>query len=177
MKQRINPDKKAVQKMILAPTQELAMQIVREAERYGAHRGIRALGLIGGAAIKRQIDKLRDHPQIVVGTPGRIRELIGLRKLKMHEVNTIVLDEADQMFQLSGAGEVTKIVSSALRSRQLVMLSATIGPETKALANREMNNPAEVGIAPGLMTAESLEHHYVVAERSEERRVGKECPV
>lgn len=64
----------------------------------------------------------------------------------MHEVSTIVLDEADQMFQLSGAGEVTKIVSSALRSRQLVMLSATIGPETKALANREMKNPAEVGI-------------------------------
>lgn len=162
--QTINPEQKVVQKLVLAPTQELAMQIVREAERYGEHRGIRVMGLIGGAAIKRQIDKLREHPQLVVGTPGRIRELIGLRKLKMHEVSTIVLDEADQMFQLSGAGEVTKIVSSALRSRQLVMLSATIGPETKALAAREMKNPAEVGIAPGVMTAESLEHHYVVAE-------------
>ncbi|WP_340004899.1 DEAD/DEAH box helicase [Paenibacillus sp. FSL K6-0276] len=162
--QTINPEQKVVQKLVLAPTQELAMQILREAERYGEHRGIRVMGLIGGAAIKRQIDKLREHPQLVVGTPGRIRELIGLRKLKMHEVSTIVLDEADQMFQLSGAGEVTKIVSSALRSRQLVMLSATIGPETKALANREMKNPAEVGIAPGVMTAESLEHHYVVAE-------------
>lgn len=162
--QTINPEQKVVQKLVLAPTQELAMQIVREAERYGEHRGIRVMGLIGGAAIKRQIDKLRDHPQLVVGTPGRIRELIGLRKLKMHEVSTIVLDEADQMFQLSGAGEVTKIVSSALRSRQLVMLSATIGPETKALAAREMKNPAEVGIAPGVMTAERLEHHYVVAE-------------
>jgi len=162
--QTINPEQKVVQKLVLAPTQELAMQILREAERYGEHRGIRVMGLIGGAAIKRQIDKLREHPQLVVGTPGRIRELIGLRKLKMHEVSTIVLDEADQMFQLSGAGEVTKIVSSALRSRQLVMLSATIGPETKALANREMKNPAEVGIAPGVMTAESLEHHYVVTE-------------
>ncbi|WP_405168693.1 DEAD/DEAH box helicase [Paenibacillus sp. FSL H3-0286] len=162
--QTINPEQKVVQKLVLAPTQELAMQILREAERYGEQRGIRVMGLIGGAAIKRQIDKLREHPQLVVGTPGRIRELIGLRKLKMHEVSTIVLDEADQMFQLSGAGEVTKIVSSALRSRQLVMLSATIGPETKALANREMKNPAEVGIAPGVMTAESLEHHYVVAE-------------
>lgn len=162
--QTINPEQKVVQKLVLAPTQELAMQILREAERYGEHRGIRVMGLIGGAAIKRQIDKLREHPQLVVGTPGRIRELIGLRKLKMHEVSTIVLDEADQMFQLSGAGEVTKIVSSALRSRQLVMLSATIGPETKALANREMKNPAEVGIAPGVMTAETLEHHYVVTE-------------
>lgn len=162
--QDINPDKRVVQKLILAPTQELAMQIVREAERYGAHRGIGVMGLIGGAAIKRQIDKLREHPQLVVGTPGRIRELIGLRKLKMHEVTTIVIDEADQMFQLSGAGEVTKIVSSALRTRQLVMLSATIGPETKALAVKEMKNPAEVGIDPGVMTAQSLEHHYVVTE-------------
>lgn len=68
------------------------------------------------------------------------------------------------MFQLSGAGEVTKIVSSALRTRQLVMLSATIGPETRLLANREMKNPAEVGIDPGVMTAQSLEHHYVVCE-------------
>ncbi len=162
--QGINPEQKVVQKLVLAPTQELAMQILREAERYGAHRGIRAMGLIGGAAIKRQIDKLREHPQLVVGTPGRIRELIGLRKLKMHEVTTIVIDEADQMFQLSGAGEVAKIVSSALRTRQLVMLSATIGPETKALAAREMKNPAEVGIDPGIMTAQSLEHHYVVTE-------------
>lgn len=90
--------------------------------------------------------------------------VIGLRKLKMHEVSTIILDEADQMFQLSGAGEVTKIVSSALRTRQLVMLSATIGPETRLLANREMKNPAEVGIDPEMMTAASLEHHYVVCE-------------
>ncbi|WP_342562811.1 DEAD/DEAH box helicase [Paenibacillus sp. FSL R7-0345] len=162
--QGINPEQRVVQKLVLAPTQELAMQILREAERYGDHRGIKVMGLIGGAAIKRQIDKLREHPQLVVGTPGRIRELIGLRKLKMHEVSTIVIDEADQMFQLSGAGEVAKIVSSALRTRQLVMLSATIGPETKALASREMKNPAEIGIDPGVMTAQTLEHHYVVTE-------------
>ncbi|WP_379130534.1 DEAD/DEAH box helicase [Paenibacillus sp. sgz500958] len=162
--QGINPSQRTVQKLILAPTQELAMQILREAERYGAHRGIGVLGLIGGAAIKRQIDKLREHPQLVVGTPGRVKELISLRKLKMHEVTTIVIDEADQMFQLSGAGEVEKVVASALRTRQLVMLSATIGPQTKALATREMKNPAEVGIDPGVMTSRTLEHHYVVAE-------------
>lgn len=163
--QSIQPEQKGLQKLVLAPTQELAMQILREAERYGAHRGIRAQALIGGAAIKRQIDKLREHPQLVVGTPGRVRELIGMRKLKMHEVSTIVVDEADQMFQLSGgAGEVGRIISSALRSRQLVLLSATIGPETKSLAAKEMKDPAEVGIAPGVMTSQGLEHHYVVTE-------------
>ncbi|AKG37821.1 DEAD/DEAH box helicase [Paenibacillus durus] len=162
--QRIDPERRTVQKLVLAPTQELAMQIVREAERYGEGRGIRVLGLIGGAAIGRQIERLREHPQLVVGTPGRVRELIGLRKLKMHEVATIVLDEADQMFQLGGAGELEKIIASALRSRQLVMLSATIGPETRALASKVMDDPAEIGIDPNTKTARGLEHLYIAVE-------------
>ncbi|KAA9008578.1 DEAD/DEAH box helicase [Paenibacillus spiritus] len=162
--QGIDPSRRAAQKLILAPTQELAMQIVREAERYGAQRGIGVMGLIGGAAIKRQIEKLREHPQLVVGTPGRVLELISLRKLKMHEIRTIVIDEADQMFQLGGEGDVKKIVGSALRSRQLVMLSATIGPATRALAAREMKDPVEIGIEPERTTARGLEHLYVVAE-------------
>ncbi|MFD1772422.1 DEAD/DEAH box helicase [Paenibacillus rhizophilus] len=162
--QGIDPQLRAVQKLVLAPTQELAMQIVREAERYSEGRGIRTLGLIGGAAVGRQIERLREHPQLVVGTPGRVRELIGLRKLKMHEVATIVLDEADQMFQLGGAGELEKIIASALRSRQLVMLSATIGPETRALASKVMNDPAEVGIDPEARTARGLEHLYIAVE-------------
>ncbi|MDT3428963.1 superfamily II DNA/RNA helicase [Paenibacillus forsythiae] len=162
--QRIDPERRAVQKLVLAPTQELAMQIVREAERYGEGRGIRTLGLIGGAAVGRQIERLREHPQLVVGTPGRVRELIGLRKLKMHEVATIVLDEADQMFQLGGAGELEKIIASALRSRQLVMLSATIGPQTRELASKVMNDPAEIGIDPDTKTARGLEHLYIAVE-------------
>lgn len=162
--QNIDPLRREVQKLILAPTQELSMQIVREAERYGAARGIRVLGLIGGAAIKRQVEKLREHPHLVVGTPGRIRELIGMRKLKMHEVNAIVIDEADQMFKLGGTGEVEKIVASALKSRQLVMLSATLGQETRALAERAMKDPAYIGIDPERTTARGLEHYFVVTE-------------
>ncbi|WP_206107382.1 DEAD/DEAH box helicase [Paenibacillus apii] len=162
--QGIDPQRRAVQKLVLAPTQELAMQIVREAERYGEGRGIRTLGLIGGAAVGRQIEKLREHPQLVVGTPGRVRELIAVRKLKMHEIATIVIDEADQMFQLGGAGELEKIIASALRSRQLVMLSATIGPETRALASKAMNDPAEVGIDPDTKAARGLEHLYIAVE-------------
>lgn len=162
--QGIDPAKRTLQKLVLAPTQELAMQILREAERYGAQRGIRALGLIGGAAIGRQIERLREHPQLVVGTPGRIHELIAVRKLKMHEVSTIVIDEADQLFKVGGAGEAEKIIASALRSRQLAMLSATVGPETRALAAKVMNDPAEVGIDPESRTARGLEHLYIVSE-------------
>lgn len=79
MLQSIKMDVKGTQKLVIAPTQELAMQIVREAQRYGEERKIGVLGLIGGAAAKRQIEKLREHPQLVVGTPGRLKELITLK--------------------------------------------------------------------------------------------------
>ncbi|MEC0237663.1 DEAD/DEAH box helicase [Paenibacillus kribbensis] len=162
--QAIDPQKKATQKMILAPSQELAMQIVREGQRYGEQRGIRVLGLIGGAAIKRQIEKLKDHPQLVVGTPGRVRELIAAKKLKMHNITTIVIDEVDQMFQLGGAGDVKNILGTAQRDRQLVFLSATLNDEIQALAKHEMNDYVEIGIDPDQKTASGLEHYYFVTE-------------
>lgn len=160
----INPDVKSIQKMILAPTQELAMQIVREGERYGHHRGIRVLGLIGGAAMKRQVEKLKNHPQLVVGTPGRIKELIEMRKIKMHTVTTIVVDEVDQVFDLGSGGDVERIIRSAARDRQLVFLSATVSKATAALVKKEMKEPVEVGIEPEQMTAKGLEHLYFIAQ-------------
>ncbi|SEK72951.1 Superfamily II DNA and RNA helicase [Paenibacillus sp. cl141a] len=162
--QGIDPEIKGAQKLILAPTQELAVQIVRESERYGEARGIGVLGLIGGAAAKRQIEKLRLHPQLIVGTPGRVRELIEIRKLKMHQVTTIVVDEVDQVFNLGGAGDVDRILRSALRDRQLVFLSATVSPETAELVKKEMDQPVEIGIDPERRTPSALEHYYFVSE-------------
>jgi len=162
--QGINPELKTIQKMILAPTQELAMQIVRESERYGEHKGIRVLGLIGGAAMKRQVEKLKLHPQLVVGTPGRIKELVEMRKIKMHTVTTIVVDEVDQVFDLGSGGDVERIIRSAARDRQLVFLSATVSKATAALVKKEMRHPIEVGIEPEQMTAKGLEHLYFVSQ-------------
>lgn len=163
----VDTNVKGTQKVILAPTQELAMQIVREAEMYGAYKGIKTLGLIGGAAIKRQIEKLKEHPEIVVGTPGRVRELIEVRKLKMHQVKTIVIDEADQVFQLGGVGDVNHILRSALRDRQLVFVSATVDEGTRRLAEREMKDLVTIGIDPEQMTATGLTHLYFVAGERE----------
>nr|WP_154959674.1 DEAD/DEAH box helicase [Paenibacillus xylanexedens] len=162
--QSIKSDIKGTQKLIIAPTQELAMQIVREAQRYGTGRGIGVQGLIGGAAVKRQIEKLREHPELIVGTPGRLKELITLKKLKMHNVSTIVIDEADQVFQLGGVSDVEFVLKSALRDRQLIFLSATIDEHTATLAKREMKEPVHIGIEPDRATAAGLEHYYFVEE-------------
>lgn len=162
--QAISPTDKALQGLILAPTQELAMQIQREAEKYGEALGIRSQALIGGAAIKRQLEKLKLHPQLVVGTPGRIREILAQRKLKLHTLRTVVVDEVDQMFQLGGTADVEHILRGTLRERQLLFLSATINGDIRALAAKEMKEPLEIGIEPEQRTSKTLEHMYFVCE-------------
>lgn len=163
--QTIDPDRKTTQALILAPTQELAVQILRESQRYAEGTAIECQALIGGAAIGRQVERLKRHPQLVVGTPGRIRELLALRKLKLNEAKTLVVDEVDQLFQLGGAGEVEQILRAALRDRQLLFLSATINEEIRELAQREMKDAVEIGIEPEQRTSATLEHLYFVCER------------
>jgi superfamily II DNA/RNA helicase len=163
MLEKMTPDK-TLQGLILAPTQELAMQIQREAEKYGEALGITVQALIGGAAIKRQLERLRLHPQLVVGTPGRIREIVEMKKLKLHTLRTVVVDEVDQMFKLGGTADVERILRGTLRDRQLLFLSATIDEHIRALAGREMKEPIEVGIEPEQRTSRSLEHLYFKCE-------------
>ncbi|AWB45839.1 DEAD/DEAH box helicase [Paenibacillus sp. CAA11] len=163
--QKIDPASRTTQVLILAPTQELAMQILHESQRYGENREIEVQALIGGAAIGRQVERLRKHPQLVVGTPGRVRELLALRKLKLHTVKLVVIDEVDQLFQLGGSGDVEQILKGTLRDRQLLFLSATVTPEIRELAGREMRDPVEVGIKPEQRTSESLEHLYFICEQ------------
>ncbi|WP_410771944.1 DEAD/DEAH box helicase [Fontibacillus sp. BL9] len=163
--QNIDAEGKNLQGLILAPTQELAMQIVREVEKYGEARGIRVQALIGGAAIKRQLERLKLHPQLIVGTPGRIREIVALRKLKLHTVRTVVVDEVDQMFQLGGTADLEHILRGTLRERQLLFLSATVNPEIRTLAGREMKEAVEIGIEPEHRTSKSVEHLYFLSER------------
>ncbi|OPA80086.1 DEAD/DEAH box helicase [Paenibacillus selenitireducens] len=164
MLQRIQPDLKQLQGLILAPTQELAMQIFREADNYGQTMGITVQSLIGGAASKRQLEKLKLHPQLIVGTPGRVLEMIRNRKVKMHEVRTITVDEVDQMFKLGAAGDTEAIFKTALRDRQLLFFSATMPAEVRDIADAWMREPVEIGIETDQKTSATIEHYYFETE-------------
>jgi superfamily II DNA/RNA helicase len=161
--QRLDPASRELQALILAPTHELAMQIAGEAVWLGD--GLRIAAMIGGASIRRQAEKLKEHPQLIVGTPGRVAELIRLRKLKMHRVRTIVVDEADQMLALGSGDDLRMILNSALRDRQLAFFSATLSPEAERLAREWMNDPAAVRIHPEQRTAKTVEHVYFVGDK------------
>ncbi|MBN3525551.1 DEAD/DEAH box helicase [Paenibacillus apiarius] len=160
----IDKDQRTTQAVVVAPTQELAMQIAREAEYYCEGSGIQTAALIGGAALKRQVEKLKERPQLVIGTPGRIRELIEMRKLKMHEVRTIVVDEVDHVLQKGGARDTESIMQSALRDRQLLFFSATLPTEVKTLAERWMREPQHIGIEPEKRIADTIQHLVFVSE-------------
>ncbi|TMV52992.1 DEAD/DEAH box helicase [Paenibacillus mesophilus] len=162
--ERIDPSAKELQAVVLSPTRELGVQIAAEIEKYGAPAGIRGQALIGGASLSRQVDRLKLHPHIIVGTPGRIAELLRLRKVKLHRVRTIVIDEADQMFALGSAKEAEEIVEGALRDRQLLFFSATLPAEVRRMAGRWMNEPKEIEIDPGNRTAGGIEHLVFVCE-------------
>lgn len=162
--EQIDPSLKELQAVVIVPSRELGIQVAAEIDAYGAHADIRGQALIGGASLSRQVERLRLHPHIVVGTPGRLAELLRMRKIKLHRVRRIVVDEADQMFALGGAKEAEEIIDGALRDRQLLFFSATLPAEVRAMARRWMREPLDIEIDPGQRTAGGIEHLAFVCE-------------
>ncbi|WP_147533556.1 DEAD/DEAH box helicase [Bacillus marasmi] len=164
--QKIDVDRRGVQAVILASSQELCMQILGEIQKWGEGSGIRSASFIGGANPKRQLEKLKKSPQVVVGTPGRVLELIKQKKLKMHEVKTVVLDEGDQLLIPEHLTTVRHIVNAPLADRQVLVFSATLPPVTEDLARGLTNNPELIKITRDeTIKAEKVEHVYLVCEQ------------
>jgi superfamily II DNA/RNA helicase len=163
--QRLNEEVKSPQAVIIAPTRELVMQIHDEAVRFLQGSTFSSASFIGGADLKRQLEKLKKHPQIIVGSPHRIVELIEMKKLKMHEVKTVVLDEADQLIGSGATKEVDRIIQSTLRDRQVVAFSATVPVNTIEQLEKRMKQPVKIRIQTSPETKGNTEHLYVVCER------------
>ncbi|KAA9031219.1 DEAD/DEAH box helicase [Niallia endozanthoxylica] len=162
----IDAEKKAVQAVILASSQELVMQILNEIQKWAEGSGIRGASFIGGANVKRQLEKLKKHPHIAVGTPGRVHELIKQKKLKMHEVKMVVLDEGDQLLVPEHTETVQQIVKSTLSDRQVVLFSATL-PDSIINIAKELTNNAEIISVKKDETirAEKVNHIYFISEQ------------
>ncbi|TYP69811.1 DEAD/DEAH box helicase [Paenibacillus methanolicus] len=163
--QRIEADSDALQAMVLAPTQELAMQIYRVAELYGEELSIRVQQLIGGASMQRQVEKLRQKPHLVVGTPGRIHELVQAGKLKLHQIKLLVIDEADQVFDLGSTKEVDTLLTRMDRQRQLAFFSATRPQTMEAFEGKWMREPKTIDVTTDQKLPQQMEHYYLVCDK------------
>jgi ATP-dependent RNA helicase DeaD len=162
---RIDPAQAGTQVVIVAPTHELAIQIHRQScdLAQNAGRAIRSVLLIGGTATDRQIEKLKAKPHVVVGSPGRIVELIERGKLKTLHIRSIVIDEADRLLHDESLQWIQKIVSVAPPVRQLIFASATLESQTRQVM--ETLSPAAEMLCPGTAAVnENIEHLYLVCE-------------
>lgn len=165
--QKVDPGKPHIQAVILASSHELVMQIFQEIQNWSAGSDIKGASFIGGANVKRQIEKLKKHPHIIAGTPGRVLELIKQKKIKMHEVKTIVIDEGDQLLVPEHLPTIDGILDSAMRDRQVLLFSATLNPKTEEIAKDLMNTPETIKVNEQPKLAGDVDHIYFVCEARE----------
>ncbi len=145
--------------LVLAPTRELALQIEAAFRAFGAGQRLSTCVILGGVGRRPQEERMRRGPDIVVGTPGRIRDLMGTQHLRLDEVRHFVLDEGDRMLDLGFIRDIRAVVSALPVERQSMLFSATMPPPIEQLARSFLRRPERVEITPEIRTPEKIEQH------------------
>jgi len=161
MVQFVDPSEQDVQALVLTPTRELCIQVTQALRAYAKHRGVDPVAVFGGAPIRDQQARLKEGGQIVVGTVGRVLDLISRHSLLLHSCRYVVLDEADEMLDLGFLEDVEKILSLCPGGRQTALFSATMPPEIRALADRHLYDPVTVEVKAATLTIDTVEQFYV----------------
>ena len=163
--EKVNPAKQEVQAIITAPTRELASQIYHEALKVAGHaqEAISVRLFIGGTYKQRSIEKLKTQPQIVVGTPGRINDLVKEQALFVHNATMLVVDEADLMLDMGFIQDVDQIAARASQALQMLVFSATIPEKLKPFLKKYMENPKYIHVEPKQVTAAKIDHYLLPA--------------
>lgn len=140
--------------LIIAPTRELAQQIDEEFRAFSQGLGLYSALVVGGVSVDRQIRDLKRHPHFIIGTPGRLKDMINRRFVKLENINTLILDEADRMLDMGFLPDIRSIVDATPTDRQTLFFSATITPEITALVNGLSKDPVTISVR----TAETSDH-------------------
>jgi ATP-dependent RNA helicase DeaD len=154
--QYVDPSEQSVQALVLTPTRELCIQVTQALRSYGAHSGVDVVAVFGGAPIRTQQGQLRAGGHIVVGTVGRVLDLISRRSLVLHDCRFVVLDEADEMLDLGFLEDVEKILSLTPSSRQTALFSATMPPPIRKLADAYMYDPTIIQVEAATLTIDTV---------------------
>lgn len=170
--EKVDAHKKEMQAIILAPTHELVVQINRQIQALAVNAGIpmNSATIMGEVNIKRQVEKLKEKPQIIVGSSGRILELIKLKKINAHTVKTIVIDEGDRLLDENNVEGVKSVIKATQKDRQLMVFSATINDQTLQIAREFMKEPAVVQIDETPVNSQ-ITHLVIRAEQREKIEV------
>lgn len=154
-------DKKSVAVLILCPTRELAMQACEEIRKFAKYkRNVKACAVYGGASMERQIMELKRGANIVIGTPGRVMDHIRRRTLKLENLRTVILDEADEMLNMGFREDIESILSDVPEERQTVLFSATMPPEILAITEKYQREPVQIKIKSAQKTVELIDQFW-----------------
>jgi ATP-dependent RNA helicase DeaD len=165
--ERINPKNKNIQALVIAPTRELAIQVSEELYKIGYEKHARVLAVFGGQDISRQIRALKKNPAIIVGTPGRLLDHIKRRTIKLNDIHTVVLDEADEMLNMGFIDDIEEILSSVPDERQTLLFSATMPNRIKSIGERFMKDPQHVKVKAKEMTVPQIEQYFIKVDERE----------
>jgi ATP-dependent RNA helicase DeaD len=155
-----DPNDPSVQALVLTPTRELCIQVTQALRAYGDSKGLNVVAVFGGAPIRDQAARLKDA-QIVVGTVGRVMDMIGRHHLFLDNARYVILDEADEMLDLGFLEDVESILKRAPMGRQTGLFSATVPQPIRRLADTFMHDPIEIQVRAATLTIDTVEHYYV----------------
>lgn len=150
-----------IQGLVVAPTRELAIQVAEEINRLGRLKGIRVLPVFGGQHMERQIRSLREGPQIVVATPGRLLDHMRRKTIRVDDVKTVVLDEADEMLNMGFIDDIKDILKNVPEERQTLLFSATMPREIRDIATNLMKDPKLIKVKATEMTVENIDQYFI----------------
>lgn len=165
---KLDQGSRNIQALVVAPTRELAIQVQEELYRLGKGVRARTFTVFGGSPIGKQIERIkRNNPQIIVGTPGRILDLLNRRVLNFSNLESLVLDEADEMLNMGFIDDIKAIIQKTPESRQTLLFSATMPRQIKELGQQFLKNPVTVRIEAKQMTADLIEQFFVKSRDDE----------
>ena len=158
--EKINEDNEDIQVLVLCPTRELAIQSAKELKSVATYKkDVRILPIYGGQPIERQIVALKKHPQIIIGTPGRVMDHIRRRTLKFANLRMIILDEADEMLNMGFRGDINTILTKVPEEIQTILFSATMSRDILEITGKYQKDPVRIKIAHKVLTVPSVEQY------------------
>ncbi len=165
--EKMNIEAENTRGLVIAPTRELAVQVAEELNKIGQFKGVRALPIYGGQDINRQIRALKNRPQIIVGTPGRLMDHMRRKTIRLQQVAVVILDEADEMLNMGFLEDIETILREVPEERQTLLFSATMPKPIQNLAGRFMKNPEFIGIKTKEVTVSNTEQYYIEVQEKQ----------
>ncbi|WP_306974202.1 DEAD/DEAH box helicase [Alkalibacillus salilacus] len=160
MLQKIDPNNPNIQGIVIAPTRELAIQVGEELNRIGQNKGVKTVPVYGGQDINRQIKALKRRPQIIAATPGRLLDHIRRKTIKLQNIHTAVLDEADEMLNMGFIEDIEAILAEIPAEHQTLLFSATMPKRIQLLAEKFMQQPEIVRVKSKELTVDHIDQYY-----------------